>query len=36
MLQQAEVQTREQRAREDWDRRIDGNIRALGGTSSKP
>ncbi len=36
MLQQAEVQTREQRSREDWDRRIDGNIRALGGTSSKP
>ena len=36
MLQQAEVQTREQRAREDWDRRIDGNIRALGGTSSNP
>lgn len=29
MLQQAEVQTREQRAKEDWDRRIDGNIRAL-------
>ena len=29
MLQQAEVQTREQREREDWDRRIDGNIRAL-------
>ena len=36
MLQQAEVQTREQRAKEDWDRRIDGNIRALGGTASKP
>ena len=36
MLQQAEVQTREQRAREDWDRRIDGNIRALGGTPSNP
>lgn len=36
MLQQAEVQAREQRAKEDWDRRIDGNIRALGGTSSKP
>ena len=36
MLQQAEVQTREQRSREDWDRRIDGNIRALGGTSSTP
>ena len=36
MLQQAEVQTCEQRAKEDWDRRIDGNIRALGGTSSNP
>ena len=36
MLQQAEAQTREQRAREDWDRRIEGNIRALGGTSSNP
>ena len=36
MLQQAEVQTREQRKREDWDRRIDGNIRALGGTAAKP
>lgn len=36
MLQQAEVQTREQRAREDWDRRIDGNIRALGGTATTP
>ena len=36
MLQQAEVQTREQRAREDWDRRIDGNIRALGGTAATP
>ena len=33
MLQQAEVQTREQRAREDWDRRIEGNIRALSDTS---
>ena len=32
MLQQAEVQTREQRAREDWDRRIEGNIRALSDT----
>ena len=29
LLQQAEVQTREQRAREVWDRRIEGNIRAL-------
>lgn len=36
MLQQAEVQTREQREREDWDRRIDGNIRALGGTAATP
>ena len=36
MLQQAEVQTREQRSREDWDRRIDGNIRALGGTAATP
>ncbi len=36
MLQQAEVQTREQRAKEDWDRRIDGNIRALGGTAATP
>ena len=36
MLQQAEVQTREQRAKEDWDRRIDGNIRALGGAASAP
>lgn len=36
MLQQAEVQTREQRAKEDWDRKIDGNIRALSGTASKP
>ena len=36
MLQQAEVQTREQRAKEDWDRRIDGNIRALGGTATTP
>lgn len=36
LLQQAEVQTREQRQREDWDRRIDGNIRALGGSSPTP
>lgn len=36
LLQQAEVQTREQRQREDWDRRIDGNIRALGGSSLTP
>lgn len=36
MLQQAEAQTREQRAREDWDRRIDGNIRALSDTNAKP
>ena len=36
MLQQAEVQTREQRAKEDWDQRIDGNIRALGGTAATP
>ncbi len=36
LLQQAEVQTREQRQREDWDRRIDGNIRALGASSTTP
>lgn len=36
LLQQAEVQTREQRQREDWDRRIDGNIRALSGSSPTP
>lgn len=34
MLQQAEAQTREQRAREDWDRRIEGNIRALRSSTS--